>query len=139
MSPLRPLCSYVGAAGANRDRQHRALAGEAAFLEAHLARVGRAVREHPVEPAFQHRRRQMPPHRILQDEQVGAVQTVQLVRHHFRQTAGFGRVPLLDLRVEAGGIGPIAKMPRTLAGIEADRVEVGDGDAPACGFERRGA
>jgi hypothetical protein len=46
-------------------------------------------------------------------------------------------VALFDLRVEAGGIGPIGKMLGTLARVESDRVEVGRGDGPAFGLERR--
>jgi hypothetical protein len=88
-------------AGADGDRQHRAPADEAAVLEPLLAGVDRAIDEHPVDPALQHRRRQVPPHRILQDQEVGAVEVLDLALHRIRNRRFGGGVALLPLHVEA--------------------------------------
>jgi len=104
-----PVIGVCVAAGADRHRQHRALADEAAVLEALPARIGLAIGEHAVEPAFQHRRRQMPPHRISQDDEVGAVHQRQFVGHRFRQRArpGMGDSPA-DWPRLIGAVGIVA-------------------------------
>ena len=125
------------AAGADRHRQHRPLAEEAAVLEPLPACIGLAVSEHAVEPALHHRRRQAPPHRILQHQQVRPIHQRQLVGHRLRQGADFAGVTLLGLRVEARRIAAIGEMFGALARIEAHGVEVGNRDRPALRFERR--
>ena len=82
------------------------------FSKRFAARVGLAVGEHAVEPALQHRRRQVPPHRVLQDQQVGPVHQRQLFRHRLRQRARAGRMPLLGLDIEARRAGAVAEVLR---------------------------
>ena len=123
-------------ASADRHRKHCALAGEPAVLEAHFARICGAIGEHAVEPALQHGGRQMPPHRILQDEQVRAIEPRQFVVHRIRQRVGLGGVTLFRLCLEPLRVSAIGKMLGPLAGIETDRIKVGHGNAPALGLER---
>jgi hypothetical protein len=69
-------------------------------LEALPARVDLAVDEHPVEPALEHGRRQVPPHRVLQDQQVRLLQPGDLGGDIGRQLGRLRSVPLLGLHVE---------------------------------------
>jgi hypothetical protein len=112
------------------------LAGEAAVLEALLAGIDFAVDEHAIEPALQHRRREVPPHRILQDQQVGAVEPADLGGDDLGHRPALRGVTLLGLHVEPLRLLSLDIVIGPLAGIEAHAVEIGQRNAPALGLER---
>jgi hypothetical protein len=73
----------------------------------------------------------------LQDQQVGAVEVVDLALHRVRNRPFGGSMTLLRLDVEALTIQARREVLRALAGIEAGAVEICDRNAPALGFQRR--
>jgi len=81
----------------------------------------------------------MPPHRVLQHQQVGLVHPRQFVGDHLGQHAGGRRMALLGVHVETGRRRAVGVEFRALAGIKANRVEIGHGDGPALGLESGGA
>ena len=124
------------AARADRHRKNRALAHEAAVLPSLLARVALAISEHTVEPALHHRRRHVPPHRILQDDEIGFVQPREFVGHRPRQGSPRAGVALFGLNVETIGRDAIGKVRGNLKRIEPHRVQIGGRGRPARAFER---
>ena len=106
-------------ARADGDGEHRAPAGEAASLESLAARIRCAISQNPIEPALQHGWREVPPHRILQDQQIAAVHDLQLIPNHFGKGAGHRCVPLLSLNIETSFILPLRKMLGALGRVEA--------------------
>jgi len=123
-------------ARADGHGDHGALADEPAVLEALLAGVDLAVDEDAIEPPLQHRRRQVPPHRILQDQQIRVIEPADLGGHGLRDRAALRGVTLLGLHVEPLRLLPCDIVFRPLAGIEAHAVEIGERNAPALRLER---
>src|SRR5262249_31835202 len=72
-----------------------------------------------------------PPHRILQDQQLGTIESGDLRRDDVRQCADLGGVALLDLRIESPRLLVLVIVTRALAGIEAHGVEIRHRNAPA--------
>ena len=72
----------------------------------------------------------MPPHGILQHQQIGLVQPLDLVADDPGYGAAVRSVVLLGLDVEARGIAARRIMRGALAGVEAHGVEVAQRDAP---------
>ena len=118
-------------ARADRQREHRPLAREPSVLEPLVARVDLPVDEDPVEPPLQDRRRKVPPHRVLRDQQIRPVEAIDFGRDDGRQGALGGGVTLLGLDVEPGAVQRRRIVRRALAGIEAHLVEIGERRRPS--------
>jgi hypothetical protein len=127
----------LGAARGHRD--HGAATGEVAFVVTHAAGVEPAVDQDPVEPALEDGRHGVPPHGVLEEQEVGALELVDLGPDLGAGGALLPGVALFRLGAEPVRILHVREVFRTLDRIETQGVEVGNLDSVAGifqGFDR---